>query len=534
MLAMIISQYVKQEKKDTLYVLRNDNEKMEETIQYLEEIVLSIRNSRGLQSFFEYEFFAKETAIRQLERSVDLFSERNRLDILEPFIEKIYLYNKFGDSIDYSYYPTTVYASGQSRKRYDELYKNFKNSEEDFYLQVDDDYLNLCMQMYDTELNFLGDCIFALNRSGIESNYKNLEEMRYYRWHLSQKEGIILGKETISEERQEYLLENKIQTGFGLTLYAAVSKRIIYQQAGKTIAIVLLISFVLVLMLSLFGRAIALHYAKPLRTIAEKIQLVGKGNFDTKLEEYKAVELKNISHTFNEMTDYINHLIEKVYETQIAAQQSQIQYLQSQMNPHFLFNVLSMIEMKAALNQDKEVQEMLYKLSKLYQGKIFRKNEYFITLEEEMEIVDFYLFLQNSRFGSKITYQITYRGDKEKYHRDMVPRLSIEPIVENAVCHGLEPKEDNGHIFVTVFEEEDKLIIKVEDDGVGFETGEVTEKKADRSHTHMGLMNTDKMIRQLCGKEYGLEIQSEIGKGTAVRIVLPIRSEDAYVQSNDG
>ena len=77
------------------------------------------------------------------------------------------------------------------------------------------------------------------------------------------------------------------------------------------------------------------------------------------------------------MTNYIERLVKEVYETQLIAKQSQIQYLQAQMDPHFLFNVLSMIMMKAAINQDKEVQDMLYKLSGLYQGKIFRKNEKF-------------------------------------------------------------------------------------------------------------------------------------------------------------
>ena len=109
------------------------------------------------------------------------------------------------------------------------------------------------------------------------------------------------------------------------------------------------------------------------------------------VEEFMAEIAKTNSVTFKEMTDYIDRLVKEVYETELIAQQAQIQYLQAQMNPHFLFNVLSMIEMRAAFNNDTEVQQMIYRLSKLYQGKIFRKNEHFIYLEEEMEIVDFYL-----------------------------------------------------------------------------------------------------------------------------------------------
>ena len=269
-----------------------------------------------------------------------------------------------------------------------------------------------------------------------------------------------------------------------------------------------------------------------METVAEKIKLVGKGNFDTKLDEYPIEELQNISATFNEMTDYIERLVKEVYETQLIAQQSQIQYLQAQMNPHFLFNVLSMIEMKAALNQDKEVQDMLYKLSRLYQGKIFRKNEYFIYLEEEMEIVDFYLSIQNSRFGEKITYSIFYEGEKEAYAQLMVPRLSIEPLVENAVCHGLEPKGEKGHISISIFRRENSVEIFIEDNGVGFEAEKLAEKKENKNHSNVGLWNTNKMIHNLCGEEYGLEINSRVGEGTVVKVLLPIRNGEDYVEGN--
>jgi len=232
------------------------------------------------------------------------------------------------------------------------------------------------------------------------------------------------------------------------------------------------------------------------------------------------------------MTDYIERLVKEVYETQLVAQQSQIKYLQSQMNPHFLFNVLSMIEMRAALNEDKEVQDMLYKLSKLYQGKIFRKNEYFISLEEEMEIVDFYLSIQNNRFGEKITYSIFYKGGKEVYKNVLVPRLSIEPIVENAVFHGLEPKKEKGHISVNVSFVNDCLEIEIEDDGVGFDIEKIAEKNTGKDHSNVGLWNTNKMIRNLCGDAYGLDINSKIGEGTVVKVLLPIRNGEGYVEGN--
>ncbi len=533
MTAITINQYVTRERENTIYILESDNVKTDNIFQYVEEIALSIQHNVGLRSFFRGTVFNEEIMVQQLQSVTNLFSERNRLEIYEPFVEKIYLYNRLDKSIYNLYYPLTISEMKKSQETCNVLYQNYKESSSPFYFQVDGKYLNLCMRLYDTQMEELGTCIFVLNKAGIEENYTNLKKMKYYSWSISQEQEVLLGDATIMERPDTFFLEHRMSAGFGLTLHAGVSEWMIYRSLWTSVGTILLISVILMVFLAFLGRVMAIYYVRPLETIAEKIKLVGEGNFDTKLDEYGVEELQNISNTFNEMTDYIERLVKEVYETQLIAKQSQIQYLQAQMNPHFLFNVLSMIEMKAAINQDKEVQNMLYKLSRLYQGKIFRKNEQFICLEEEMQIVDFYLSLQNSRFGEKIKYDISYQGEKEAYQNLQVPRLSIEPIVENAVCHGLEPKEEQGRIDVKVYQEGKILKIRIEDDGVGFDSDKLVENTQDRSHSHVGLWNTNKMIQNLCGTEYGLNITSKIGKGTVVLILLPVKGGEDNVEGND-
>lgn len=532
MIAMAMNQYVTREKEDALYILESDNIKIDNIFQYVGEIAISIQHNVGLRSFFNGRIYDEEYMTQQLESVSNLFSERNRLEVFEPFVEKIYLYNEAGRSICNLYYPITIAERMQVQEQSDELYRTYKKINREFYFQTDGKYINLCMKLYDSQMKKLGTCIFVLNKSGIEKNYSNLEKMKNYYWSIEQDEDVILGDEN-SSKRESNVLEHKMTTAFDLTLKAGLSRWNIYKSLIATLVSILFISVILMVLLSLMGRTIAIYYVRPLETIAEKIKLVGKGNFDAKLDEYQVEELQNISNAFNEMTDYITCLVKEVYETQLIAQQSQIQYLQAQMNPHFMFNVLSMIEMKAAMNQDKEVQEMLYKLAGIYQGKIFRKDEHFIYLNEEMEIVDFYLSLQNSRFGEKIEYSIFYEGGKACYQTLMVPRLSIEPIVENAVCHGLEPKDEKGHISVNISKDKNVLKIQIDDNGVGFDSKKLVEKKEDKNHSHVGLWNTNKMIHNLCGEEYGLEITSEIGKGTKVCIRLPIRNGEKHVEGND-
>lgn len=532
MVGMLSNQYVRQERENIQFLLENSNRKIDSMFQCLGEMVLSIRHSVGLRIFFEEDSYNLESITEELKNAANLFSERNRVDSFEPFVEKIYLFNDSNTSVCNLYYPMTISEISKSQKDYESLYEVFKESGQDFYYQINEECLSLCMRLYDSEMESLGTCIFALNRNCIEANFRNLEKTEYYAWNLRQGEEILLGEDKISTHKNTKVIEHSIQIGFGLRTDAMVAEWVIYQSLGLTVVIILGIAIVLIILLSSIGHTMAIYYVQPLEMVAEKIKLVGKGNFDTKLEEYPIEEVQNISDTFNEMTDYIERLVKEVYETQLMAQQSQIRYLQAQMNPHFLFNVLSMIEMRAALNEDKEVQDMLYKLSRLYQGKIFRKNEHFIYLEEEMEIVDFYLSIQNNRFGEKITYSIYYDGNKKIYEKMMIPRLSIEPLVENAVCHGLEPKREKGHISISISCKENNLSVLIEDNGVGFEPEKIAEKKDDKNRSNVGLWNTNKMIHNLCGEQYGLEINSRVGEGTIVRVLLPIRNGEDYVEGN--
>ena len=526
LVGMVARQYVKKGIEDTSYILKNDNGKMEPKFQYLQEMVLTLQHSQGLRGFLKGQFYNEETVIKQLENVVNIFSERNRMENAEPFVEKIYIFNKNGRSICELYYPITVAEYNSLNNKYGDLYKEFVGSRRDFYYKAEDKYISLCLYLYDETMDNIGGCIFVLNRQGIENNYENLDEVSRYAWGIRTRSEILIDKSNLISYEKSNLIEQEFNAGFGLTFYARLSNSAIFGSLWNSILITLVVSIIIIIILAVFSHLISLHYVKPLKTIVKKIKQVGGGDFKTKLGEYRVEELKNISETFNDMTDYINRLIVEVYENQLIAKQSELQYVQAQMNPHFLYNVLSMIGMKAAINNDKDVQELIYKLSKLYQGKIFRKNEPVILLSEEMEIIDFYLSIQNSRFGDKITYSINYEGRKENYGNMSVPRLSIEPIVENAVCHGLEPKDGNGHISVNISKKTGVLRIIVADDGIGFDAEEVKKESKDKGHTQVGLLNTDKMIKNLYGEEYGIRLDSRRGIGTEVTIILPICMEE--------
>lgn len=224
------------------------------------------------------------------------------------------------------------------------------------------------------------------------------------------------------------------------------------------------------------------------------------------------------------MTEQINYLITQVYEKQLLAARSQMRFLQAQINPHFMFNILAMISMKAGLCGNTEIQKLLSAFSKLLQGKIFRSGEILIPLSEELELVEFYLYLQSNRFSGKINYEIQCGDGLEQVK---IPRLCIEPLVENAVSHGLEPKSGNGKILVSIWREEDFLWIRVEDDGDGFDVEEWKKQhgqsttESEGLHTHVGLSNTEKLLHIFYEDKAVMNVESQTGKGTRVTIILP-------------
>ena len=229
----------------------------------------------------------------------------------------------------------------------------------------------------------------------------------------------------------------------------------------------------------------------------------------------------------------ISRLTTQVYEKELLANRAQIKFLQAQLNPHFQFNILAMFSIKARLSGNEELYQGLHAFSKLMQGKIFREKEIKIPLATEIELVEFYLYLQKSRFPDKISYEINLSG--REIESCLIPRLLIEPLVENAVSHGLEPKCGKGSIKIDVREKEDWLYITVEDDGVGFNQETDLQTSAEKAeHTATGLANTIRLLKILYEDSYDIKIVGKVSEGTRVEIVLPVERGEQHVESDCG
>ena len=544
---VFFSFFFQKTQEDIEYVLRYTSQQYEAHMQFIEDSVIAIRHNTVLDDFFQKEEYDLEEIEPQLSYSMELFSERNMVERQLPFVTGIYLFNNGNECIYEHYYATTLAAGREQKRKYENMQLEFKSTSDQYACLSDKDELNIFFRIYDENMREKGIGVVQISQSAVA---KVLETVQLYHnggWAVLDKNDQLLASEGAQE------LVKKLQTsenswngtkdlagtkvigygnscGFGVRTVISVGYGNIFSILKPTLFIVLVGLIVVLGIAFLVAYAISYRFTKPVTRMIQSIQAFGKPDLNARMEDSSIQEFHDMGIVFNEMADRIEYLITQVYEKEIVAARSQVKYLQSQINPHFQFNILAMLSLKAKMAGNEEVYDGLNAFSRLMQGKIFREKEIKIKVKEELEIVQFYLYLQKSRYQDKLSYEV--KLEDEKIGEDLIPRLLIEPLVENAVSHGLEPKREKGNLQVLLYERE-MLYIWVKDDGVGVcrNQTKAEENKEKTPHTHVGWENTKKMLRILYGDHYKFQVWSEPGKGTEIEIAVPIERGGNYVES---
>ncbi|SFT06667.1 sensor histidine kinase [Paenibacillus sp. BC26] len=259
---------------------------------------------------------------------------------------------------------------------------------------------------------------------------------------------------------------------------------------------------------------------RPLKSLAKEMGKVKNGIFDVRLEARGQDEIGIVSATFVSMIHQIRELIDKVYKSQIQEKEAELKSLQSQINPHFLYNTLDSIRWLAVRNRDYEVGEQLEALSDLFRHMLHRGQEV-ITIGEELEHLENYMSIQQKRFGDKIAFRLEV---PEQIRERQTLKLLLQPLVENAIFHGLEPKMGKGTVKLSIREGDGKLFYVVEDDGVGMVLDDIKPllDAPDDRHRGFALKNVKDRLRLQFGPEFDLHIESKPGQGTRVSFETPI------------
>ncbi|MEH7379260.1 sensor histidine kinase [Bacillus sp. JJ1533] len=279
------------------------------------------------------------------------------------------------------------------------------------------------------------------------------------------------------------------------------------------------------------------YIVKPLNTLSVVMDEVERDNFNVQVELDREDELGRVGESFNRMMNKINTLISDIYQKDINEKDAQLRALRAQINPHFLYNTLDAINWMAQFGKTDEVSKMTIALSRLLKSSIQNKKE-FITLEEEMNYIKDYMTIQQIRFQDKVTYETHIDPAAKKC---LVPKLILQPIVENAMIHGIEKKIENGYLFINGSIKNNKLIIQIMDNGAGMSKETVNallngnyENSDLLKGTGNGILNVQNRISLLYGEDNGVKIESNINVGTIFELTLPVHREGyKNVQSTD-
>ena len=322
-------------------------------------------------------------------------------------------------------------------------------------------------------------------------------------------------QETTLELQDESLMEYQ-------SLYLDMQRR---NESFKYFTITLLITTIML------GGYIAVQFSrsihKPVQKLSDAAKEVSHGKFDGEpVHVQSSDELKLLGDSFNTMRSNIQGLIKEIKdqsEQDMLMKELELKHLQNQINPHFLFNTLNTVSKMAYLEDANATSRLIESLATMMRYSLGDLN-HMVDLQEEIKMVTNYVHIQSIRFMERIEFYIDAIEEKSQV---LIPRLTIQPLVENAFIHGIESLEEGGKIEVLVSEEAGDIIIEVRDNGVGISPEQQQKLLHNDNQEHVGhvtgigLSNVYKRLQLFYQREDVLEIDSNIGKGTTIRLRIP-------------
>jgi len=317
--------------------------------------------------------------------------------------------------------------------------------------------------------------------------------------------------------------------GLGCTLLYIAGTDFFSDNTHGTYNVILFSSLLLMLLNVLIVFLFNNKVYRPITNIENALHAIVTGETELKLENVKeGNELYPLYNDLNALTDRLKRLIDSEYTASLMKKQAEIDALQSQINPHFLYNTLESIRGQAIEEGVTGIEKMVKALADIFRYSITNKNA-MVTLEEELKNIDNYLNIQQFRFNNKF---IVIKNIEEDTKKCLIPKLIIQPLIENAIIHGLETKEEKGTIKITARSTADSVIINVEDDGEGIDKEKldviseclaygVNLKETKDIKVGLGLININERIKLIFDGTYGLNLYSIKNIGTNAELRIP-------------
>lgn len=333
------------------------------------------------------------------------------------------------------------------------------------------------------------------------------------------------GGQLKDKEGNIYLISTEL--GYDWIFVSEISGQTLQGQIENVQIMIILVFLLLTALISFVLFHNVRKVVEPINRLSLAAEQIGEGKFEVSVDVNTGDEVEILASAFNKMVLDVQHYTEMSVEHEKIMRRSQVDQLLLQINPHFIYNTLNSIVYMARLEGNQDIVKFVNAFISLLQNTLHVENKVFISLEEELKNAENYIVLQKYRYMDKFDEEIRCPEELKIYQ---VPKVILQPIVENAIFHGIAPMEGRGKLTVRIEKKQDVLEIVVEDNGIGM-TEDMKNRVLGDGYVNksgmrkIGMANVKRRIKEICGEEYEFRIKSEQGIGTKVIMELPLKEE---------
>lgn len=361
-------------------------------------------------------------------------------------------------------------------------------------------------------LKSLGKCVTELERMIMDSSSTYEEKQAYWDENISGSSGLT---QLIQEALQEYV--------YNETKNFEAAKNELRKKTGQAVELTVFALCITVVIVAGLSAMTVQSVTRPIKKLCSQARKVARGDFTTKTKIETVDEIAVLTDSFNDMTAEIGILVEDIKKKEKNLRMTESRLMQAQINPHFLYNTLDTIMWLAEEKKTDDVVTMVNSLSEFFRTTLSKGKEY-ITVKEEKSHVESYLEIQQFRYQDIMDYEIDM---EEEIYPYMIPKLTLQPLVENALYHGIKKKRGRGLIRITGWKDGGRIYIKVSDNGIGM-SGEALDKlrksmygmDIEDDEGGFGLANVNQRLQYYYGEEYGVFFESKENEGTEATVII--------------
>lgn len=336
---------------------------------------------------------------------------------------------------------------------------------------------------------------------------------------LKEEKKIEQGSGSYVEENAIYTV-HELETSDWKIVGVCFVDEMITEKVTSALKKLLIMSCGIVVVTFLLGWAFSELFSNPVRKLARAMRDFEKNAENFTFESVRGTtEITTLSNSFAHMVVRIQELMEQVRQEEISLRKTELKALQAQINPHFLYNTLDAIAWLCESGKNEDAEEMVTSLASLFRISISKGHE-LIPIEKEVQHAKSYLKIEKYRYKNQFTYSFDVQKECLPY---LCNKITLQPIIENAIYHGVNQMIDEGEIHIRIYQEDEDIIFEIEDNGVGMTEEQCQEilQEEQSERTGIGIKNVNDRIKIYFGEKYGLSIVSELDEGTCVKIRMP-------------